>query len=222
MIKDRREIDLQTKILRASKEYPTNQNKYFLPNDKLEALVTEFSIREELDKHCPEYSYLTLKISQFARRLFVILLITNGLEHLPAFIEEGISDNVLPFNKYRNQEGDLQLRKQGYSDESDENQFEISAMRDWTKLMISRFAADQWLVYAPIFHSGHNELLDGQEPPFIYDGRRTDHIGSNGEAVGRHDTRAGGYGKVWAAKLHYAHERLFPEPTKEVDIHVLD
>ena len=173
-------------------EWPKSMNRHYIPNDKLEDLITSSNVKKELRSIYPSmnsqdiHRYTTIICDNGeAKKLFAILLATKK-SSIHAFIDAEIRDKDLAFER-------------GYIPKSpqDSRYFEpfvlcpkghsrrcklsthiscgISAMSCWSHTDISSLCAKQWWAQAPIFRKSndnqipHLELNDNIIMPYIKD-----------------------------------------------------
>lgn len=175
-------------------EWPEGGNKYFLPVDQFQRLVTVESISTELqgnERVLPHgYSYLSMAQIIFERfsKLFVILLLCDKVDSIYDFFNEGLDDSHLPFEKK-----DYKLFSKKHPS------VQVQCTKNWFREVIRQFAWFQWSLNAPIFEKHRHYVLDKNDiMPFTMD------------ASGDPNTTMphGGFGEVSAVVIHSAHQSL--------------
>lgn len=200
-------------------EWPPGECRHFIPVDKLDEIIGEesvvqelkFILGKELEEDVKRYSGA---IWPSFKKLFTILLfalpegdprIMRAIEDL---VDEEITDVDLPFPRIILDEGNQNRYTLGRKSHrscphsSNHEACSIKSISNWGLLQVQKFDAQQWLVFAPVFKSipheiPHHELDSGIIMPFTMD------LQNVAGAV-----RAGGYSDVWKVRIHKAHHDL--------------
>lgn len=217
---------LAARIRDAQIEWPPERNTGFIPTDVLNQLTTHEEVSAELrstNPHLPEsrINEYTLSVCSTARRLFALLLFSNKASFVCAFLDEGITDQDLPFRRaYRHMDSvpltmrdfDLCIAKHDQPKDcakSDHSGCRIQAMNSWRQRDIKELCRDQWLVQAPVFVNNgtipHYELDDNTILPYIED------------QEGLQDLMRGGYSHVWGVRVHPAHQNVYRSTNPKVN-----
>jgi hypothetical protein len=192
---------LQSQFWDCQVEWPEGGNQYFIPADDLRRLVTVDSIRNQLKYSKPdllEDRLLEMAESacKSAFKLYAILVCANRVSHFYNFLQEGLSDDDLPFIRLSGSKKSFELHSSRRPNKP------IMSLRSWPLFQVKHFSRDQYQMLAPIFKKSHlvehYDLLDNQVLPFIEDQVR-DLAKSGG---------VGGFGSVWAVRMHPAHQFL--------------
>jgi hypothetical protein len=182
----------------------------------MEQLLTLDGIREELSEYRlvfetdESHQQTVEKISRAAPKLFIMLVYMRKVHFICEFLQEGIDDDHLPFERHdkANKMGNFKLCSRHRPKEP------IKCMLDWDRDDIIRFERDQWSTRSPIF-----EYTDGVEHyeferniilPFIMDHEYSEHS---------EHVKNSGFSKVWKVVIHHAHQKLFENAFQEVRSH---
>lgn len=166
----------------------------FLPADKLDGITLE-NIQAELPWTTRIFSpYLAHKVASEAKRVFCILVLLDKPVAVERLINEGITDDDLPL--CRNSEDASESEYNVLASVGGNKRFPSSA--SWGKgMQVEHFLEKQWVVQSPILEKrGSHFVLDVEcALPLI-----------------ECDTEQarGGMGVVHKARIHPAHQRLFP------------
>ncbi|KAH8817014.1 putative cyclin-dependent kinase 2 [Xylogone sp. PMI_703] len=207
---------LVEELRNAKKEWPPNGNKYFIPIDVLDRLVSKSEIESVLKARPPPPSHpgsisdYADKIYHLAKKIFAILLMMSKERNIYSLIEEGITDDDLPFTRVylednrspQEQDRRFYLGKKSHSScqNANHDNCRIRAMVDWKEHDVRVFCGDQWIVQAPVFEGPngtvqHYPLDENTILPFISDNEKE--LDTNG-----------GYSHVWKVMIHAAHQRF--------------
>ncbi|KAI1747217.1 hypothetical protein F4782DRAFT_522039 [Xylaria castorea] len=174
-------LDGYSGLLKLASDVRTNhlkggamKNQRFLPNDKLEELVTKKSVLLALQETTIEQQYhedLASWVLESGTRLFLILvLLTRGsteqLSWLKDFKNDGINDNVLPL---------------GFSDAEPYYGYSLAAahtegaqklhpFKGWEDNNLILFETYQWMFLAPVLGASNkfrHQLSSEQPLPFL-------------------------------------------------------
>jgi hypothetical protein len=193
---------LEDDLRNARIESPEDENKYFMPADVFEQLITVNSVQVELEKTIttfpPGWSSLRYaeKIVKSAPRLFSILVLLRKGGFICDFLEENLDDTHLPFirDDITHKGGKFKLRSKLHPDQP------IKCMARWRQQRINDFAREQWCMDAIIFKKGdkipHYKFEKNHVLPFIKDDERTGLV------------KWGAYSSVWEIAIHPAHQFL--------------
>jgi hypothetical protein len=96
---------LHIALFEARHEWPPRQNSYFIPVDALERLLHVDAIMDELAGYqlgpmtSKETHHLAQMISDTAPRLFALIVCLGLGDCIPQFLNDGINDDHLPFER---------------------------------------------------------------------------------------------------------------------------
>ncbi|KAI0534235.1 hypothetical protein GGR58DRAFT_66187 [Xylaria digitata] len=180
-VSPRENLEGYPRLLKLASDVRTNylkggvmRSQRFLPNDKLEELVTKKSVLLALQETTIEQQYhedLASWVLESGTRLFLILvLLTQGpreqLSSLKRFKNDGINDSVLPLG-FPNAEPYY-----GYSLAAalakDVRKFQ--SFKDWEDNDLILFQSYQWMFLAPVFGASdkfRHQLSREQPLPFL-------------------------------------------------------
>jgi hypothetical protein len=203
-------VDLLT---RAKVESVVPYPRKFIPEGQLELLVTQLSVKQELqrslfkacplrkpslDAHwiqnlsrkiCPEASEATPRVY---RKIFAILLLIGKVHKIESFVKAEVSDEDLPLVQL---EGSSRLTRETEADVL------LTCFDDWKRCTNDRFEEVQWTVLAPTFRiSDDNSVTD-----YILDSKEIIPFTSWKEVA------KGKSGIVYQAKIHPDHQRLMSQ-----------
>ncbi|KAI0855685.1 kinase-like domain-containing protein [Xylaria cubensis] len=209
---------LQASLRNARLEGPKRYNRTYIPLDKQYELVTRDSVYDILsttrlplngdhlkglvDQILPRHSSsdpaTALADSPSRRKLFAILVMLGVPDKIFLFMQEGIWDSHLPFQR------NLATQRWEYYDTIDSDKLlEVACSEDntWNLQSKDLFEVYQWYFNSPVFDLGGPELihyaLHNNTPlPFI-----NDHPGDE-QIVN------GGFGEVRKVQVHHAHHTL--------------
>lgn len=199
---------LRDELLDSQKLWPPGRNTGFIPIDALYSILTFKAISEELSQIDPsknekEILLCVNYIYGKARKLFALLLCQNKSNFIYSFIEEGIYDEDLPFQRagvFGSTSDAFRLCSKRVHVAGHEG-CGIKAMSRWSRHDIRDFCGAQWVVQAPVFEktqSGiipHYDLDKNVIMPFIEDDEN--------------QMIRGGYSHVWKVRIHPAHQTLW-------------
>lgn len=187
---------LQELLQAARVEYPPYSHKFFVPNCAKNDIVTENVVTSIISTRRPRIS--TEQAQEYAkavckgsRDLFAVLAYMEKGEEVCAFLDEGISDEDLPFERSKDPNRkcnfSLQLR----------NKKKIEAMEEWTPIQCEIFGKEQWLMLAPFFEDKkHYKLHSNMVLPFIC---------TSDEQPENAKRSRGGYSEVFFTQIHNSH-----------------
>ncbi len=184
------ECSLEIQLLNALCPHAHKESKPFLPRDKLQQLVVEDSVREELSACFPDQP--ADRILEYARmicakteapstsrpsyiRVFAVLVMVQKPNEILTFLLNSITDHDLPLAKCRSQHGSSVLYGLRRRSESDKP---LECLQQWSPFLVNAFHEYQWTVLSPCFskNSGdgvrHYRLEDNSILPFIEDSSR--------------------------------------------------
>ena len=211
---------LKNTIELEKREWPPDENKYFLPRSIIDALIDKDSVQETLRTEMSKNSVQDIRrytscVLRSSKILFTIFLCMSDLDMsvLGNLLDEGIRDRHLPFSRVpkpifsaSNHNG-YRLGKVDHENCSrgDHKDCDIKSLSDLDQPAIRQFCERQWLALAPIFELSssavrHYNFAPGTIMPFL-----------EGEAL-----RSGGFGEVWKVRIHPAHQKLLKSATPEV------
>ena len=162
--------------------------KPFLPQDDLETLITEDTVKEELDNALGTVdSSLVKYIAKHARKIFATLVIQDKVMKAANLERSGFNDDYLPI---ANEESGL-TSLSGLS----RDRHAWKWFKGWTTQERNDFCEKQWTFLSPIFESNSTmEVLHRDcRLPFI-----------------THDSKsgAGSFSFVHKATIHHAHHKI--------------
>ncbi|KAG0646847.1 3-phosphoinositide-dependent kinase 2, partial [Hyphodiscus hymeniophilus] len=144
---------LEDALNAARYEWPEGDNRYFLPKDALESLITPNAIENEIirsNMRLPVDQSLDQVVEQifrFAPKLFCILVSLRKAEYMTDFLEEDLHDIDLPFERPENPK-----RSQGFKLCSRLHpNHPIRSMSFWRSKWAKEFSREQWSVLSPVF-----------------------------------------------------------------------
>jgi len=205
--------------------WPEDANSCFLPVNCLDHLLTPTNTKLELRRIYRDKSeswarqYASL-ICRQAPKIFIILLCLaweNGVSYIDKFVNEGITDDHLPFTRgYQDHSSGRYgrywlCRKNHHSCPKSRHQdCAIGALSSWSKNQIIEFETAQWRILAPEFRQiphqiEHQKLNVCTIMPYIEDNER---FGGQ--------IKAGGYAQVWSVRIHPAHQTLYQSRNSHV------
>jgi hypothetical protein len=183
-------------------------------NDKLQQLLTPDSIFMKLRRCKLVFTDgdaqidVADNISRSAPKLFAILVCLTKGHLMLEFLEEGINDTHLPFERTDKRGNSINFKLCS----KNHPKHPIKCMENWDQGDIINFYRDQWCVLAPVFDRGedvlHQDLDDNCILPFLEDNERSD------------KARKGGFGFVWEIVIHPAHQKLHHSTNLEVNTNV--
>lgn len=199
---------LQAALIDERHEWPAHQNSSFIPVDSLQRLLQVDAILDELKGYQLQYfsatelQNLARLVSETAPKLFAILVSLGFGHFIGRFIDEGIDDEHLPFE--RSTEAHDPKRRLLCSKLRPDQP--IKCMNDWKSHHICSFDREQWCFLAPVFDCGNAKGESTRAPhykfhknhilPFLRDGELEDQV------------TVGGFSTVWEIMIHPAHHRF--------------
>jgi hypothetical protein len=219
--------DLSDRLLDFLIEWPEGSHSYFLPIDIIRTFKDPTWVHDVLQKMFPKMDTPILTkhvelICDGSTKIFAILLYSSSGKHRQAirsFIEEGISDEDLPFSRVpivdanggsshsqtlTNPRYTLGRSTHDACYLRHHNGCGIKAFSKWKRMEIQTLCRDQWTTMSPVFERpptaiSHYELVDTIVLPFIDD-----------QEMVPGGIKEGGYSEVWATRIHPAHQNLLP------------
>jgi len=212
--------ELEELLVQARVEWPNGEDKYFVPIDEFERIVTVDTILAELERchfelsHNDEDSMRKFAETIFRTRpkLFTILAYIGHPLSIRDFLKEGIHDEHLPFLRHStcSKNGIFRLfSERGNSDEA------FKCTESWDRRSVELLFREQWMFLAPVFKRSldtddapiieHKVLKPNCALPFVKDMEHSEK---------RHE---GGFSTVWEVKIHPAHHNLFLGTKSKVD-----
>jgi hypothetical protein len=213
-------LNLEEKLVSARIEWPHNDNKFFVPADALERLISVTSILEEIRRSGVAFDneaieqHTANETFNKAPRLFAILVYLRLSHTIREFLNCEIDDADLPLVRYQEVAGPGKYklcsnRKPGEP---------IKCMEGWDRSHIEDFFIKQWCMQAPFFKESrkgqdvnHYEIDDNCVLPFIKDEELN-------EVTSEH--QEGGFGSVWEIIIHRAHHNLHTSTSPGVSFHL--
>ncbi|KAH8652263.1 kinase-like domain-containing protein [Xylariales sp. PMI_506] len=221
--------DSLAKKLRGALLDPREDGKQYLPNDKLDQIITRENVRCELrliwpiqplqkcvEKDLEFYTDMIWNTHRYPdrfghssltsrRRIFAILVLFSKTERIFSFIEDGLWDKDLPFvfNKAKSQ---YEYRP---NNNNNKTQWQpVQCLNQWDEDHEKEsFCTYQWWMLSPFFDmkngkiSSHSAFFSQIALPFIND---DDH---------RRDCQHGGFGEISRVRIHQAHHNLWETVT---------
>lgn len=183
------------------------EGRRFFPNTAFTNIINEQTVRKEL-QHC--YRGLdSVTIGKLAhnicgkkkpfRKVFALLALVGKLEDVDKFLQEGVSDDVLPLRKLS--QPDSMVFQLGRLVGPDGEVQVLHFVDEWNISAMLMFEDWQWTTLAPCFYGGERKdvchfNLDNRTPlPFLNDSRYE--LGAQ--------TIRGGYSTVFKADIHPDH-----------------
>jgi hypothetical protein len=183
------EESLRSKLERAKIEWPLHPNRFFVPIDDLNSLITEDSVRVVLYTVYPyltsqEVSSLSSTICKSSKKLFALLVYLNQVNYIWGFLAEGICDSDLPLVRserwpaahYRLETTPFCLCTTSQSQclKSSHKVRGIRATSSWPEIEIEKFVLHQWAFFAVVFKKFNDEIPhydfdDSTVLPFLED-----------------------------------------------------
>ncbi|TVY19984.1 Cyclin-dependent kinase 2 [Lachnellula arida] len=205
---------LQDDLLNCQKESPPGSTRYFVPINMMKSLVTRSKVEAALQNIYPRMAEDRMLLKRYSesinlrsKRVFAILITEGSIfrEAIKEFVDEGITDDDLPFYRaYNEDESSFVLCKEKHKLCKKENHqlCGIQVMSKWSQRSRMEFDRVQWFFQAPEFRKSPGEIPyfefhDNVVMPFLKDYE--------------HDSeffRAGGYSQVWPVQIDRAHQNL--------------
>lgn len=183
------QVALQTRLLHYLNKIPGHEEKKgFFSGKQIDDLMTEESVAAELQL-CFKYLDATTIAGYSARicgtnsdqseerqsfkKVFAILVLCEKPKAIPKFLEEEVSDQDLPLDKFTSSETSSNIFKLVRNGQS----AELECFQGWTDTAVWRFEEWQWTTLAPSFrrsedrHVEHSVFEDQIALPFIQDSR---------------------------------------------------
>jgi hypothetical protein len=197
-------------------EWPEHENRYFVPIDRLKELITYGSILEEFERCKLKFPSNQAKKKTANRilsscwRLFAILVYVGRAKFICDFLDEGLDDSDLPFERYQKNSDNGRFK---LCSSKLRHKRPIHCMKEWDRLSVEALARDQWCMQAPVFEKAvdengrfvvkHQNFDNSCVLPFIKDMEHQ-------QAV------TGGFSSVWEVKIHHAHQNLYKSTNQQV------
>lgn len=149
----------------------------------------------DAERQSPTVVKYAERIRQDARQLFAILLRIKKEKDIRSFIDEGIRDTDLPFQRRKREDGQYDLYRKSDGET-------ILTSRKWESRHIDTFAKKQYLIVCPFFKPmEHHDLDDRTVLPFVYES-----LSDNTESAMENE---GGYSTVFRVKVHNSHHSFW-------------
>ncbi|KAI1400293.1 hypothetical protein F4819DRAFT_378459 [Hypoxylon fuscum] len=213
-------VSVEDELRSAIHRHPRRDKAVFIPIDKFDQIITEKSIRRELQSCLAKLSndedlenwvrhvwgeseYVDHATGQKTltsrRKIFAVLVLLNVPAKIKSFIEEGLWDKDLPF--VLNSEHKLECQSNGGQKEARIVQC-LNDPHEWNGRDVDMFNMYQWYMLAPIF-----KMIDGTVNFYnLHERVPLPFVDENDHGEG--DSLAGGYGDVWRVSIHPAHYEL--------------
>ncbi|KAF2135487.1 uncharacterized protein K452DRAFT_313947 [Aplosporella prunicola CBS 121167] len=201
---------LQKELEDARQEYEQSDH-FFIPEDIKEKTITRDAIVHAIRagqsaSQRPERPQLVDDVYGNAKNLFSILAYMKKGSEIRDFMDEGISDEDLPFERLRTGGKDMfsMRRKEGRK---------IETLERWNPKDREELSRVQWYMLSPVFHSRqHYKLHDNVVRPFV---------ALNPEEREQHHPTGGGYSNVFITRIHSAHHKFHSIwPSTELELKV--
>ncbi|KAL9066585.1 MAG: hypothetical protein Q9157_007100 [Trypethelium eluteriae] len=154
-------------------ECPQTSGMHFIPRKALDSLITKEVIKSAI--RAGDASLEDFQIDRYAetafheaKRLFAILTYTKNPQEICRFLEEGITDSQLPFQRSKSEEHALQwvLELRSYNDQK---KTPIKSFEHWSRKAREKFCSAQWLMTSPVFKCGRRYHFDDNVVlPFMF------------------------------------------------------
>ncbi|KAL9105840.1 MAG: hypothetical protein Q9227_009048 [Pyrenula ochraceoflavens] len=204
------------RLLAALQDSPGHEErKGFFPRNQLDRLVSHECVVEEL-RRCFK-TFLTAdtirkKAQEICgtpsfKKIFVILVLTEKIETILKFLQEGVNDEDLPLIKVRRRNKSLQMFDLGRDSKP---MVRLECFDDWSSLAIRKFEEWQWTTLAPYFprcgrkEVQHLSLQDQVVLPFIQDDQQK--VDFNGGLE-----FGGGFSQVRKVNIHPEHHDFYKD-----------
>lgn len=212
--------------LREESRRAYDDQNWYIPVDALESVLSAETVSSVLLECVPEST--PEKIQDYVsmicgvdstksqekvefRKVLAILILSNKCHEITSFIDNDLSDNLLPFLKLGEERSPYRLALEGESES-------VSCFDGWTDEEVEEFDGHQWEVLAPFFARGppsddrvqQYELHYKRPLPFT-PVIKDDSSKSQQNGLLPSSTpfdRAGGHGRVMRIKIHSAHHKL--------------
>jgi hypothetical protein len=212
---------LRSKLQKAQFEWPPGGLTYVLPINMLTELVTESNVREELLFMIPRMENKLLErciklICSDSKKLFAILVCGFGTDAkvICGLLKDKVTDEDLPFTRILLGDTERPGRKNHVKCHSaDHRSCGIPRLSDWHQMDIQKLCKDQWLALAPVFQSFSGEI------PQLDLHRNTLLPFTEDQELNPISVRGGGYGEVWAVRIHPGHQNLLHSTHPKVITH---
>ncbi|KAK8134996.1 hypothetical protein PG984_007008 [Apiospora sp. TS-2023a] len=134
-------VDIEEHLLETSSVFGHGGSREFLPEDKMDLLLTESRVIAVLKEKCVEP---TPKLIEFifsrAKRLFLTLFWIGYLQKITTLQKANFDDGALPVDKHKGKTGISSLNKVNWTLDGDP----LPAFRGWRVREISHFVDTQW------------------------------------------------------------------------------
>lgn len=216
-------LPLEEGLLNILQKIPGHsEKKGFFPEQTLQALINESSVKERLqscfngvldrdtiERHTQTICGTTEKGHETSsKKIFAILILSQKLSAINYLINDRVTDKDLPFRKVPR--GGKSSNRFGLVRKSDPKEIlePLKCFETWSWLDLINFEEWQWTTLAPFFHHGkrknvENFVLQDQVPlPFTADSRYEDE-----GSVSTNDRLevASGFSTVFKADIHPQH-----------------
>jgi hypothetical protein len=187
---------LKEQLENARIESPHQPHSFFVPRNVQEELITISHVAKDIQADNPGMAEegaaeLAKKVCTSARQLYATLAYIKKGPQICALLEEGISDEDLPFVRKPNSHRKFALYlRTGET---------IKTLEAWADKYLEKFDRVQWWMTAPIFEDkGYYDLDDKTILPFVpFDpGREIP------------EKKQGGYSEVFPVRIHPAHHEF--------------
>ncbi|KAI1660274.1 kinase-like protein [Daldinia decipiens] len=191
--------------------------KRFLPLDKLDMIVTEKAVHNELSHNhehisaqriCRRQEIIENDRTQYTsyQKIFAILVLMGEVQLMSDFLDEGIRDWDLPLKSWNTRESTFLVAR--HNEEDPGPLYRLQTANNWSASQIDFFQSQQWIICATFFsraeHLGEKVHLYQLSPhdvlPFIKPG--TDDHGNPAYL------NQGFFSTVRRVKIHPAHHNF--------------
>lgn len=188
---------LKEKLENARLECPQRPHSFLVPRSAQEELVTIPQVTKDIQADNPELdekeaAERAKKVCSSARQLYATLAYIKKGPEICALLDEGISDEDLPFERKPNSQRKFALyRRTGEP---------IKTLEAWSDKYLEKFDRVQWWMTAPIFEDKvHHDLDDKTILPFVP-------LDADIETP---EKKQGGYSEVFPVQIHPAHHEFW-------------
>ncbi|OJD29027.1 protein kinase domain-containing protein [Diplodia corticola] len=191
--------ELRKKLQAARVEYPAQSHQFFVPNSSKDSILTKEVIASVIHAARPKLGCngardQAERVCAEARNLFAILAYLKKGQDICSFLDEGISDKDLPFERIKNSKSKFALQRKDRS--------RIETLDAWEEADLESLGGTQWCMIAPIFkdETKHYKFHMNTVLPFM------DPEGDEEEEPV--NKSGGGYSEVFTTRIHPAHHKF--------------
>ncbi|CZR67922.1 uncharacterized protein PAC_17821 [Phialocephala subalpina] len=195
---------LKEQLDNAGLECPKHHHCFLIPRSALKKLITPANVAQDLQSSNPDTSDTEAEeyastICFCARRLYATLAYIKKSADIKELLEEGITDNDLPFLRQPNKRSRFALHRR--------NGEAIKTLEAWEDSRLKKFDRYQWWMNSPVFKLNKEpyELNDKTILPFV-DFEMPEGIETK---------KQGGYSEVYPVRVHPAHHEFWHSSESE-------